>query len=300
MAQGREIKRRIRSINNTKKITRAMELVSAAKMRKASAAVLATRPYANLSWQMVKNLSARTDPILHPLLKKRKKVRRIGIILVTSNRGLCAGFNREIIERTVHYLQRHLEVGAEIILIGKKGRAIMYKHGQKIAAEFAKNELVSEISEAGAIAKMAIQDYLAKKYDRIILAYTDFISSLSQKPHIRKLLPIEQEDEILGYVGKKKPEEDKTALEFEEYLFEPSPDQVLEQMLNRLVEMQIFQALLESNASEQAARMMAMNNATEAASDLVSDLNFFFNQARQADITKDLSEISASRAVLEA
>jgi len=298
MAQIREIKRRIRSINNTKKITRAMELVSAAKMRKAVQAVLATRPYANLSWEMIKNLSSKTDPVHHPLLKKRKKIRKIGIILISSNRGLCAGFNREIIERTVHYIRRHTEVETEIILIGKKGRAIMYKHGQKIVAEFTKNELISEISEAAPIARMAIEDYLAKKYDRIILAYTDFVSSLSQKPRLRKLLPIEEEDELLGYVGEKAPKEN-LALEFAEYLFEPSPDYVLEQMIWRLIEMQIYQALLESTASVQAARMMAMNKATQAASDLVSDLDFFFNQARQADITKDLSEISASRAVLE-
>jgi F-type H+-transporting ATPase subunit gamma len=300
----RDINRRIRSIANTKKITKAMEMVSASKMRKAVNAVLATREYSNAAWDLVKDLSAKTDPSHHVLLQKRDDVKNIGVIMFTSNRGLCAGFNREIVEQVAKYLKKYQsdgkEVGADIFLMGKKGREINYRYNYKVVADFEKSDVAENVLEITPLAKMVIADYISGKYDKVVVAYTDYESAVSQKPRIRRLLPIEREDDELGFVSDDKPsKEDKEEMKEFEYIFEPSPDAVLEQMLNRLIELQIYQALLESNASEHSARMLAMRNASDAAGDMIDDLTLYFNQARQQAITSELADISAGRAAVE-
>ncbi len=300
-AANREIKRRIKSIINTRKITKAMELVAASKMRKAVKAVLATRAYATAAWDIVRDLSARTDPAYHPLLQRRqKKVSRVGLILIASNRGLCGGFNREIIDSVAAYMRRHKEenvdVEAEIFLMGKRGKEVMFKHGHDIVAEFDKLDTAERISEVTPLAKMVIDQYLSGIYDKVSIAYTDYYSAISQKPRVKKLLPLDRQDDELGFAIDQYPEPRET--ENFEYIFEPSPDAVLDQMLYRLIELQIFQALLESNASEHSARMMAMRNASDSASDMIEDLTLSFNQARQQAITAELADISAGRAAI--
>jgi len=295
----KEIKRRLRSIGNTKKITKAMEMVAAAKMRKAVNAVLETRTYANSAWEIVKNLAAKTDPTHHKLLQKNEKG-KVGLIMITSNRGLCGGFNREVIETVAKYMRNHkqddIEVEAEVFLLGKKGRDIMFKHGHEIIAEFTKLDVTTRVSEVTPLAKAAIGDYISGRYKKVVIAYTDFQSTIKQVPTIKKLLPIEREDHELGYVSnKQEPPQPEIQNDFE-YKFEPSPDVVLEKMLQRLVELQIYQALLESNASEHSARMLAMRNATDAAGDMIDDLTLTFNQARQQAITAELADISAGSA----
>jgi len=297
----REIKRRIKSITNTRKITKAMELVAASKMRKAVRAVLATRAYSNAAWDIVKDLSTRTDPAHHPLLQRReKKVSKVGLILITSNRGLCGGFNREIIESVAGYMRKHkeddIDIEAEVFLMGKRGKEVMFRHGHEIVAEFDKLDTAERISEVTPLAKMVIDEYLSGKYDKVFIAYTDYYSAISQKPRIKKLLPLDRQDDELGFAVDNYPEaQDQEAFE---YIFEPSPDVVLDQMLFRLIELQIFQALLESNASEHSARMMAMRNASDSASDMIDDLTLSFNQARQQAITAELADISAGRAAV--
>lgn len=296
----REIKRRIRSIQNTHKITKAMEMVAAAKMRKAVRQVLATRAYANAAWQIVKDLSAKTDPSHHPLLQKHDKVKKIGLVLITSNRGLCAGFNREIVENVAEYInkqkEQYKELQTEIILMGKKGRDIMFKYNQKVAADYTKQDVATGVADITTMAKLVVSDYISQKYDKVVVAYTDYQSAMMQKPKIKKILPVEREDDELGYISGETKKED---LKDYEYLFEPSPDLVLEQMLYRLIELQIYQALLESNASEHSARMLAMRNASDAASDMIFDLTLTYNQARQQSITAELADISAGRAAVE-
>ncbi len=297
----REIKRRIRSVGNTRKITKAMEMVAASKMRKAVAAVLATRAYANSAWQIVKNLSARTDPSQHPLLEKRKKIKKIGVILITSNRGLCGGFNREIIERVATYVQHQQQlqngIAADVILLGTRGKDIMFKHGHEVIAEFTKLDVASRTAEVTPLAKMVTGDFISSKLDQVVIAYTDYQSAIKQQPTIRKLLPIGRQDDELGYISGNTSAEKFREQEYE-YLFEPSPDAVLDQMLHRLIELQIYQALLESNASEHSARMFSMRNASDAASDMIDDLTLSFNQARQQLITAELADISAGRAAV--
>lgn len=287
----REIKRRIRSIGNTRKITKGMELIAALKMRKAVKAVLATRAYARAAWEIIKNLSAKTDPAHHPLMQKRKNIKKIALILITANRGLCAGFNREVIEAGARYLadqkKRFPSVETEAILLGSKGKEIMYRFGHKIVAEFPKEDVSPGVTEITALAKVVVEGFTAGQFDKAVIAYSDYYSAIKQQPRVKRLLPLEPEDEELGFIGTGQPEDNITF----EYIFEPSPEAVLDQMLCRIIELQIYQAVLESNASEHSARMIAMKNATEAAGDIMSDLTLALNQYRQQSITTELIDI---------
>ncbi|MCK5510213.1 ATP synthase F1 subunit gamma [Candidatus Parcubacteria bacterium] len=315
MANTRDIQNRIKSINNTKKITKAMEMVAASKMRRAIEAVLKTRTYANLSWRIVLNLSQASNgngnKALHPLLTKRGQVKKVGIILISSNRGLCGGFNTAIINKAHNSVKMHMEPGKEkpeFIIIGKKGAIVKKYYNYDIAAEFSKADIISEIKEVLPIAKIVLDDYLSGKYDKIMVAYTDYVSAAKQIPRVKQLLPIDitTQDDYLGIVGedtrigidkefidKKKEQRLQDQKHSYEYTFEPNPKEVLDEMIPRLIEVQLFQALLESNASEHSARMSAMHQATDAAKDMVDELTLFYNKSRQAAITNEIAEISA-------
>ncbi|MBI4092890.1 MAG: ATP synthase F1 subunit gamma [Candidatus Kerfeldbacteria bacterium] len=292
----REIRRRIRSVTNTRKVTKAMELVASAKMRRAVQAMLATRPYAKRAWELLLDLASRTDREAHGLLR-RSLGQKVGLVLVSSNRGLVGGFNTQLVNSLVQYLEREQASGGgkpDIVLLGKKGRSIVHKYGYPAVAEFAKLDVISRIQDIRPLVHLVINDFRSGKYDRIMMAYTDFISTLVQKPQIRQLLPLEPSS-----ADQTRSEVNATSWRGE-YLFEPNPDDVFEVLLPRLVEIQLFQAVLESTAAEHASRMVAMRNASDAASDLIDDLTLSFNQARQAGITQDLAEISASRVAVEA
>lgn len=295
----REIKRRIRSIKNTRQITRAMELVSAAKMRKAVHNVLASRAYAKEAWTLVSELSARTETKHHPLLERRQTEKKIGVLLVSSNRGLCGGFNYQLAQKVENYLKSlPLEADVKIISFGARARDVMLRQNRTIVADFNKPEVVGSLETIKPIAEMLLQDYLAGTYDKIVLAYTDFISALSQKPRIKQLLPIEPE-----LVKESESHGVRKSAQFAsnyEYVFEPNPAEVLNDLLPRLLEMQMYQTVLESDASEHSARMLAMRNASIAARDMIDDLNLTYNQARQASITGELADITGGRAAIEA
>ncbi|MDD5626043.1 MAG: ATP synthase F1 subunit gamma [Patescibacteria group bacterium] len=298
MAKTKEISRRIKSVSNTKKITKAMEMVSASKMRKAVEAVLKTRTYANLSWEMVLRLAKIVEgnnEVGHPLLTRKKEMKKAALILISSNRGLCGGFNTAVINRAKESLKKH-NLETDIILVGKKG-SVMAQQKYNIAAEFPKSDLVLSESETNPIARMVITDYLSGKYDKVTLVYTDFINGAKQIPRVKQLLPIniKFQDQHLG-ITEKEEKEKKHLLPGEfiyEYTFEPSPIEVLDLVVPRLIEIQLYQALLESNASEHSARMAAMHQATESASDMVNELTLFYNKARQSNITAEIAEISA-------
>lgn len=321
MAKTRDIKRRIKSINSTKKITKAMEMVAAAKMRKAVEAVLRTRTYANLSWGTVLQLSqisTLNHDDIHPLLQKRNKIKKVGIILITSNRGLCGSFNTAIINKAHNSVIKHAQKdNTDFILVGKKGKAVYKYFGYNIAADFTKEDVVSSVREILPVSQLVINDYISGKYDRIMVAYTDFISAGKQIARVRQLLPVDiaADDEFLGVVGKdtrvgidKDFVDDKQEKYLyskdkklaHEYTFEPSPKEVLAEIMPRLIEVQLFQALLESNASEHSARMTAMQQATDAANEMVDELVLYYNKARQASITSEIAEISAGANALAA
>ncbi len=309
MAASRDILRRLRSVKNTKKITKAMELVASAKMRKVAQAVLASRPYTDHAWELLLNLAKRTDPSKHALLQDRPAVKTIGLVVITSNRGLVGALNSNLVNAAVkaaRELTGSTRAEVKVILLGTKGRTMVTQYRFTAAAEFTKQEIASNVREIRPIAKMVIDDFRSGTYDKIVVAYMDYISMLIQKPRVKQILPLSAAGFMSGVTGLATSFEraqivNEEALEAKhfEYLFEPNPDTVLEEILPRLVEMQLYRAVLEANASEQAARMMAMRNATDAAGDLIDDLTLSYNQARQAGITQDLAEISAGRAALE-
>ncbi len=313
MAKTKEIQTRIKSVKSTKKITKAMEMVAASKMRKTVDSVLKTRTYSNLGWVTILNLakSLNNKHEKHPLLTKKDNIKKEAIILITANRGLCGSLNSLIINKAHESVKKFSEpngVETDFILIGKKGVSI-HKYGYKILAEFEKNDVSATIIDARAITQMIIKDFLSGKYDKVMLAYTDFINPIEQKPRIKQLIPIdiEAEDHYLGATGKSellktnveyiKEKEDKYLHDKHgtyDYIFEPNEKEVLDQLIPRLIEIQIYQAILESNASEHSARMNAMHNATLAANDLIDELTLYYNKERQSGITSELSEIATA------
>ncbi len=285
------IKRRIKSVGSTKKITKAMEMISAVKMRKAVANDLASRAYANLAWQMLSDIAAKTTIAYHPLLVRRS-VKTIGLILITSNRGLAGGFSSRLLAKVHNYIKKVEEGGVkkvEVILVGKRGQKIYQRFGHQVAAAWPKIDLTTRVEEVLPLSQMVVSEYINKKYDKIVLAFMDFESALKQTPRLKQLLPIVRAKQFARGEAKR---------DFE-FLFEPGPKAALEVLVPRLVEMQIYQAIVESDASEYSARMMAMANATEAASDMITELNYIYNKARQAAITQEISEIVGGAAALE-
>lgn len=297
MPSTKDIRRRIKSIKSTRQITKAMELVSAAKMRRAQQQALATRTYASLAWELIQNLSDKTDPRIHRLLRRSQETKKAGIVLITSNRGLIGGFNNNIINAALAAARAEKHV--EFITLGKKGLAVVRKRGFAIAAEFEKKDAVFSVLDIRPLSKLLIEDFINGKYDKVILVYMEFVSTLRQKPRVNELLPLSRQTFMNR--GEFADDEDDRELKYEEpshYLFEPTPDQVLEVLLPRLLEMQIYQAVLETNAAEHSARMVAMKNASDAASDLVDELTLEYNQIRQAAITKEISEIVSGQLAL--
>lgn len=318
MASGKEITRRIKSVKNTAKITRAMEMVSAAKMRKAITAVLAVRPYAHSAWSVLTNLSRSFENYQKGLLEVRE-VKNILAIAVMSNRGLCGSFNSQMAKKIREELAdpkklkinrrgkekiesnvANDELRIDFITIGKKGENAIRKNGKNIIASFNELTYLPKAEDVRAIGKIVTTDYLQKKYDKVVIFYTDYVSAIKQETKVRQLLPVSKID-----LEKQIAEMDILAKEYGlkepavEYKVEPSPETVLEHIIPRLIEMQIYHAILESNASKESARMVAMKNATEAAGEMAEDLTFVFNQIRQMKITQEIAEISAGRAALE-
>lgn len=314
----RDIKRRIKSVNNTKKITRAMEMVAASKMRRAVAAVLAIRSYAHSAWSVLTNMARAFENYETPLLAARE-VKKICVILVSSNRGLCGGFNSQLLRKVIDQVKnpallkvnragsRRIEssvpddqIEFDFITIGKKGTNAVRKIGKNITATFDDLSYLPQVEDVRPLARMVIDDYSAAKYDKVVIAYTDYVSAVVQQPKFRQLLPVSKVD-----LEKQMAEIDVHAKEsgleapLMEYKVEPDARTILENILPRLVEMQIYHAVLESNASKESARMVAMRNATDAATDMSDNLTLIMNQIRQAGITQEIAEISAGRAALE-
>ncbi|MBI4049899.1 MAG: ATP synthase F1 subunit gamma [Candidatus Doudnabacteria bacterium] len=296
MASTKEIRRRIRSIRSTRQITKAMELVSAAKMRRAQQQALSSRTYARLVWELVSNLMPQTHPELHRLLREPQNGRKTAIILMASNRGLIGAFNNNITAKGFDYAKTQSAVA--FITLGNKGRETVKKTSE-VAADFEKLDAAADVLEIRPVAKLVTEDFISGKYDRVVVVYMRFVSTLTQVPEVLELLPLPQSlPQGEGKEGYSSPLGGGGKVGGE-YLFEPTPDAVLETLLPRLVEMQIYQALLETNAAEHSARMVAMKNASDAASDLVDDLTLEYNQIRQAGITTEISEIVAGRLALQ-
>lgn len=300
MAATRDLKRRIRGITNTKKITKAMELVAASKMRRAVAAALATRSYAYRAWELLTNLSSVTDPSLHPLLVRRPLTRGL-LVVFSSDRGLAGGLTTQLSRKIAEGVASFENAPVDVIAVGKKGQNAVRRLGLSLVASFPNPPKKPELADVLPLAHIILGAYLAGTADRVMLVWTDYHSAIRQEAKMRTILPVEREElaQTIEEAGGVRNIRTLPPLDTREYLFEPSANEVLEVMLRRLIEMQLYQSLLDATASEHAARMMAMRNATDAATDLIDDLTLTYNQVRQASITRDLSEISASRAALE-
>lgn len=298
--QTRAIKGRIKSVKNTRKITKAMELVAASKMRRSVTAVLASRPYAKLAWNTITSIGRITDTSLHPLLRRNGEVKSVLVLLVTSDRGLAGGFNTNVIRQTREVIKSFGEtVDVKAICIGKRGADVLKRLGVPILANFVEITNNTKFEEVLPIGRMVIQEYTQGQFDKVVLCYTDFISAISQAPVILGFLPLSVET-VKGVGQVQQPgHEDMKFTKAKEYTFEPSPQAVLDRILPRLVETVLYQAVLESAASEHSARMMAMRSASDAAGEMIDDLTFTFNQARQAGITQEIAEISSGKAALE-
>jgi len=302
MASTKEIKRRIKSVKNTKKITKAMELVAASKMKRAVSSTLASRLYAEYSWEILTSIARNTEKITHPLFLERE-VKNILLLLITSNRGLCGAYNTQIIKKVLFLLKKENEnIKIDIITIGKKGDMMMRRIGKNIIATFF--ELPSNVSlfDIIPISALAIEEYNLGHYDKILVAYTDFVSALSQKPNIKQVIPVSKTSlkELIDTLGDdlkdKNEEHNRPISKTTDYLFEGDQDLLIGSLAEKLTRMQIYQMFLESNASEQSSRMVAMKNASEAAGEMIDDLTLVFNKARQSNITREISEISAGMA----
>lgn len=289
----KNIKIRIRSIKNIGKITKAMELVSATKMRKSSRAAVSGRPYDLSATEIMESiiLAGASDPTGKMLKGKFfaevPEPKRIAVLLFSSNRGLCGSFNSQIVSFARKSLIEKKENGAEIswITVGKKGTKILLRLGEKVTAEFLKPESAEEADEFFPVAKFLTEKFLVGEFDQVLVAYTDFVSALRQTPRVVPLLP------FADYLPK-----DAKFVEpvtEEGLIFEPSKEEVLEYLAPRYIEDKLYQALLESNASEHSARMAAMRNASDAAHDLIDDLVFESNELRQGAITREIAEIAA-------
>lgn len=286
MASTREIRRRIKSVKNISQVTKAMEAVSAAKMRKAQSQVLATRPYAEQARNVLSYIAHLSGGESHPMLEARAVIKRVGVMLVTADRGLAGGFNANVIRRAAALMREKRKGGAEVevISIGKKGRDWLVRYDPVIRAEFTKIPDSPKIHDIGPIARVLLDDYMQGYFDEVYVVYTDFINTIKQEPVARKLLPVEPTAVAVGMAP--------------EYIFEPSPEAVLGQVLFGFTEVQILQALYESLASEHSARMVAMRNATDAANELIDTLTLTYNKARQENITTELMDIIGGSAAV--
>ena len=262
-------------------ITRAMEMVSAAKMPRTQQRVTASRPYSERLQAVIADLAAlNLDPesaTAFPLLQERE-VRNAAVILITPDRGLTGALNSNIIRRATRYILSEAGVPVEVVATGKKGRDFMVRTRQNIAAEFTGLGDNVSLDDIRPIAEVALEYFVSGKVDAVYLVFARFVNTLTQRPELRQVLPITRPEGVGAYT---------------DYIFEPSPAAVLESLLPRYVEIQLYQAMLESIASEHSARMVAMRNASENAKDLVADLTLSYNKARQAQITREVSEIAA-------
>ncbi len=281
----REIRRHIRSVRNISQITRAMEMVAASRMLRAQQQAMASRAYAQKAWEILTYLAGQPEKIDHPLYEVRP-VKAVGIILITSDRGLCGPYNHNILRATVQFMLERMDRGIDLrlITVGRKGRDFMLRYGHNIVAEFTRVRDRPTLMEVAPIARIAMEEFTSGQVDEVYIAYTRFVSTITQIPTIRKLLPIERPA----------PEERLAAL----YIFEPDPQTVLGEVLPRFTELQVYQAILEAQASEHSARMVAMRNATENAQELINELTIRFNKARQWSITREMMDIAGGAEAL--
>jgi F-type H+-transporting ATPase subunit gamma len=289
----KDIRGRIGSVRNIAQITRAMEMVAASRMKRAQDAILAARPYSDELRDALSRVAAVVGEEVDPLLARRP-VRRVALIMITTDRGLAGSLNANAIRAALRWTQERLgshdgeqPIEVEAITIGRKGRDGLRRAGIPIAAHFAQLGDRPSFSDVTPIARLVTEDFLAGRYDEIDVAYSTFITTLTQRPEIKPLLPITSPQQEAG-----------AEIENDEYLFEPSPEAILSRLLPHYVAIDLYRAVLENQASEQSARMIAMRNSTDNANELIEDLTLVYNKTRQATITREMIEIASGAEAL--
>ncbi|MGQ9561022.1 MAG: ATP synthase F1 subunit gamma [Candidatus Oleimicrobiaceae bacterium] len=297
MATVRELRRRIRGISSIAQVTRAMQMVAASKMRRAQEQALSTRAYAAKAWELISHLAAQPGlEQLHPLLAERHPPRSIVAVVITSDKGLCGAYNTNVLRTTLQFLKQ-ATVPTSICAMGRKGRDFLIRHGARVVAEFSLGARHPTLMDTTPIARTVIEDFTRGICDQVWLIYTEFISTLTQRPVVRPLLPITP-GRLRGSVL------DRFLVDLPpratlEYIYEPNPHAILTVVLARFVELQVHQAVLEAQASEHSARMVAMRNATESAGELVDHLTLQYYRVRQEAITREMLDIAGGAEALK-
>lgn len=289
MASGKEIRTKIKSVKNTQKITRAMEMVATSKMRKAQERMKAARPYGEKIRNVAGHLSQALVDYEHPYLQKRDTVKRVGLIMVSSDKGLCGGLNTNALRSAFNKMKELHDKGVEtaVTAIGNKGLGFMKRNGAKIVSSAVGLGDTPHLEQLIGPIKVMIDAYIAGEVDEVHIVYTRFINTMKQEPVIEQLLPLASEAF----------EQPKSAHNWE-YLYEPDAKTVVDDLMNRYIEALVYQAVAENIASEQAARMVAMKAATDNADNVIGSLQLLYNKTRQAAITKELSEIVGGAAAV--
>ncbi len=291
MASAREMRLRIRSVKNIAQVTRALQAVSASKVRKAVLAVSATRPYAEQAWKILKHLADQPGhSSLHPLLKPRDSIKNVLVVMISSDRGLSGAYNTNILRQTLLHF-RDFSATVSYVAVGKKGRDLLLRRRRKVIADFSNLPAAPSFADVSSIGRLVVDAFMEGQYDEVYLAFTDFVNMVKQVPEIKKLLPLEVDthDQIHDFEIK------HTSAAFS---YEPDQNEILNTIIPRFTALQVYQAILESMASEHAARMVAMRNATDNAVELVDILSLDYNKARQQSITNDMLDIAGGAEAL--
>jgi len=301
MASARDVKNRIKSVKNIAQITRALEAVSASRVRRAQEKVFASRAYSEKAWEILLNVqnAAKGGSVPHTLLTEREDVQSVLVVLITSDRGLAGAFNTNII-RVAQRFEERSDKPVKYVTVGRKGRDSLIRGGKNVIAEFSDLPADPTISDISPISQLAVNAFLNGEIDEVLIAYTDFINMLTQRPVILGWLPLTPHSEAELVAGEYIKEVPSVSADAQDYEYEPNAAAVIDEIVPRFTELQLFQALLESIASEHAARMNAMRNATDNATQLVGDLTLEYNKARQAAITNEILDIVGGANALEA
>lgn len=295
MPNTREVRLRIRSVKNISQVTRALQAVSTSKVRKAMAALMQTRPYATKAWQVLTHIARQPGrDNLHPLLSQRQNILAALVIVITSDRGLAGAYNTNIIRFTLQHFAQYPHP-IRYIAVGRKGRDLLLRLRKNVIADFSNLPAAPTFNDVSAIGKLAIEEFLTRKVDEVFLVYTDFVNMVKQIPTVKKILPLEyyrEEERVEAFDVNRLHRIEAT------YIYEPDMNTILDRVVPRFTALQIYQAILEAQASEHAARMVAMKNATDAATELAASLQLEYNKARQQVITNEMLDIAGGAEAL--
>jgi F-type H+-transporting ATPase subunit gamma len=282
-----DLRRRVRAVKNTQQITKAMKMVAASKLRRAQERIMGARPYAVQMQRVLSSVAARVDPSIHPLLavREHRSGSRTLVIVVTGDKGLCGSFNTNVIKAAGGYVADSAEP-CSLGLVGRKGREFFGRRGFDVMFDRIGIFQKLRFEDAQVIAQLAVDAFISEQVDRVVLVYNEFKSMISQRIVVDQLLPIARRD-----VDADAPTPPKSGESQVDYLYEPSPQEIFNQLLPRYVEVQVYRALLESNAAFFAAQMTAMDTATKNSADMISSLTLYMNKVRQAAITREIIEV---------